>query len=149
MMKSAHYLAARALCLPKEVGDVSSSLRLLLGCGKEKEVVISSTEPPEGATSVLVQSSLKKESDINHLMKFISRNLSNEEKLQIIQEAELRVDDHLDFFLRFDKEEWMQHRKLQLTTKGNCFHLAFAMAAYPKSKERAVALVKEIFKTAH
>lgn len=148
-MKIAHNLAIRVLCLPKEVDDVSISLKLLLGCGKEKEIAISTTEPPEGATSVLVQSSLKKESDINHLVKFIANNLNTEEKKQIFQEAESRVDEHLDFFLRFDKDEWMQNKKLKLTTKGNCFHLTFAMAAYPKSKGKVVALVKEIFKTMH
>ncbi len=148
-MKIAHYLAARVLCLPKEVDEVSASLKSLLGCGKEKEAVITTTEPPEGATSTLVQSSLKKESDTNRLMKFIVANLSNEGKNQIYTEAESRVDKHLDFFLRFDKDEWMQNKKLKLTTKGNCFHLTFSMAAYPKSKGKAVALIKEIFKTTH
>jgi len=147
-MKRAHYLAARVLCLPSEIEHVSSALKLLMGGGENKQIAVSATEPTEGATFALVQTSLKKESDINALFKFITTHLSEQEKKQLVQEADSRIDDHLDFFIRFDKEEWMSHKKLKLTTQGNCFHLTFAMAAYPKNKERAVALVKEIFKTA-
>jgi RNA binding exosome subunit len=146
-MKIAHRLGARVLCQPNETADFSVALKELLSCKAQRDIEIYVIEPEEGTTTALVQSSLSKESDINQLVKYIVANLPPEEKSQLCQEAESRVDEHCDFFLRLDKNEWMGNRKLKLTSSGNCFHLTFAMAAYPKTKERAIMLVKQIFKT--
>ena len=145
-MKFGHYLTARVLCSKTDTVALSTSLKRLLGCGIEKDVVVTIDSSDDDAPA-LVHSFLKKETDINHFFKFLVKQFPVQDKQTILQEIDSRVDDHLDFFLRIDKMEWLTHERVSLTSSGDCFHLTFAMAAYPKSKERAIALVKEIFKT--
>ncbi len=73
--------------------------------------------------------------------------MTKKDKETVVSEANFRVDEHLDLFLRFEKPLWMNEKKLALTTSGNCFHLTFTLAAFPKKKARAIEMVKEIFKT--
>jgi len=73
--------------------------------------------------------------------------MSAQDKEILLKETDKYVDDHLDLFLRFERTAWTEHKKLALTTLGDCFHLTFAMAAYPKKKDRAVEIVRQIFKT--
>lgn len=147
-MKLAHYLAARVLSPPKDIGQVSDALKVLLSSGNAgRDIPVTVHQGDGSSQSALLTSFLRKESEINRLLRFIASGISEEEKKTIITGAEQRVDDRLDFFLRFDREPWLTERKLALTTTGDCFHLTFSMAAYPKRKERAVSLVREIFKT--
>jgi len=55
------------------------------------------------------------------------------------------LDFILDFFIRFDKEEWMNNKKLELTDSGKCFHLKINVAAFPKKREVGLKIVKELF----
>jgi len=145
-MKLAHYLAARVLSLPSDIERNSDALRALLSSGNAgRDIPVTVHQGDGSSQSALLTSFLRKESEINRLLRFIASGISEEEKKTIITEAEQRVDDRLDFFLRFDREPWLTERKLVLTTKGDCFHLTFSMAAYPKSRERAIALVKQVF----
>ena len=147
-MKLAHYLAARVLCPRDDVEKTSLALSELLSAGYALEKVPITQNPvEESSQAILLASFLRKESGINHLFKFIAAKISAEDRQSVANESEQRVDNHLDFFLRFDRESWVAHRKLALTPKGECFHLTFSMAAYPKSRERAAALVRQIFKT--
>ncbi len=147
-MKLAHYLAARVLCSKTDAEKTSSALKELLSSGNSHSEIPVTESPGEEPTQlVLLSSFLKKESDINHLLKYIIKNISAKDRELIADEAEMRVDDHLDFFIRLDKEAWILGRKIILTTLGDCFHLTISLAAFPKRKDRAVALVRQIFKT--
>lgn len=147
-MKLAHHLAARVLSNSSETEENSDALRALLSSGKGgAKITVSSSPGEQPSQPVLLASSLRKDSDINRVLRFIANNLSREDRKAIVDEAEKYVDEHPDFFLRFGREPWLRDRKLALTTTGDCFHLTFSMAAYPKRKERAVSLVREIFKT--
>ncbi len=147
-MKRAHYLAARVLSKPLDISSNSDSLKSLLSClNNSKEITIDTLDAETPTSPVLLTSFLKRESDINHLFKFLVSTMSASEKEIIFKETEKYVDDHLDFFLRFERETWTNGKKLNLTTTGDCFHLTFSMAAYPKNKGSAIELVKQIFKT--
>ena len=145
-MKRAHYLAIRVLSKPADIGMNSDALKALLSSGNtDVEIPLSGTTGEETTQPVLLTSFLKKESDINHLFKFLAANIASQDKEIILKEADKYVDDHLDFFLRFEREPWVLEKKLILTTKGDCFHLTFSMAAYPKTKDRAIELVRKVF----
>jgi RNA-binding protein len=66
-----------------------------------------------------------------------SKFLSNQE----ITDLELRVDENCNFYLRLDKDSFLKDEIL-LTEEGDCFHLTFSVAAYPKSKENALVVLK-------
>ena len=58
-----------------------------------------------------------------HTIKFLEnlmKNLDEEQKKLIFSQLESRLDDNLDFFLRFDKDEYLKNDKLKLADSGNC-----------------------------
>ena len=87
---------------------------------------------------------LTKTNLINQFLDFILNNLDEIQKGILIQQAESRLDDNLDFFIRFDKEEWIKNKKLELTDSGKCFHLKMSIAAFPSKREAALKIVKEM-----
>ncbi len=82
---------------------------------------------------------------INKFLDFILDNLSEEQKQIIIRPKESRLDGNLDFFIRFDKDEWINNKKLELTDSGKCFHLRVSVAAFPRKREVALKIIKELF----
>lgn len=90
--------------------------------------------------AVLTQNKL-----INEFLRNLSGNLGENQKNQVLQQAESRLDKGLDFFLRFDKDSWINEKKLVLTDSGKCFHLKISTAAFPKKREIALNVISEIF----
>mgnify|MGYP001604182313 CR=1 FL=1 len=82
---------------------------------------------------------------INQFLKNLLNNLDENQKNKIIQQLESRLDKNLDFFLRFDKDSWINEKKLILTDSGKCFHLRISVAAFPKKREIALNLIKDLF----
>jgi len=82
---------------------------------------------------------------INHFIKNLLNNLDENQKNQILQQAESRLDKNLDFFIRFDKDSWVNEKKLILTDTGKCFHVRISIAAFPKKKEVALNVVRDLF----
>lgn len=84
----------------------------------------------------------------NHTSKFLENlmeNLDEEQKKLILSQLESRLDDNLDFFLRFDKNEYVKNNKLVLTDSGNCFHIEISVAAFPKKREIGLGIVRNVF----
>ena len=88
---------------------------------------------------------LTKEKHTNLFLNNLIKNLDEEQKKFILSQLESRLDNNLDFFLRFDKNEYLKNNKLKLTDSGNCFHIEISVAAFPKKREIASGIVKEIF----
>ena len=87
---------------------------------------------------------LKKNNLIKQFLRNIFNNLRPEQKETIIKQKESRLDDNLDFFMRFDKDSWMYSKKLELTDSGKCFHLRINIAAFPKNREVALKIIDEM-----
>lgn len=94
----------------------------------------------------IFEATLTKTNLVNQFLDFVLANLDNIQKGVIIQQCESRLDDNLDFFIRFDKEKWIQDNKLELTDSGKCFHLKMSIAVFPKKREIALEVVRELFK---
>ena len=88
---------------------------------------------------------LNKEKHIKRFLENLNQKLGNEEKNRIISQLDSRLDDNLDFFLRFDKEEYLKNNKLNLTDSGNCFHVSMSIAAFPKKREIGLKIVRDVF----
>ena len=88
---------------------------------------------------------LTKNNLINDFLKKMLDNLDENQKNQILQQSESRLDKNMDFFLRFDKDAWINGKKLVLTDSGKCFHLRISIAAFPKKREVALNAIKNLF----
>ena len=88
---------------------------------------------------------LTKTNLINQFLKNLLDNLDKEQKNKILQQMESRLDKNLDLFLRFEKDTWINERKLVLTDSGKCFHLRISVAAFPKKREVALNVIKDLF----
>ena len=71
------------------------------------------------------------------VLKIIFSNLSKNDKLNIENQIESRLNDDGFFFIRLDKRLLIQNI-FKLTEAGDCFHIKVKIAAYPASKERYV-----------
>jgi RNA binding exosome subunit len=88
---------------------------------------------------------IAKTSLISRFLKALLEKMDADQKSAVLQQAESRLDENLDFFLRFDKYAWVNDKILRLTDSGKCFHLRISMAAFPKKRELALNAVKGLF----
>jgi len=115
---------------------------------EENKVELKKTEA-KGATEsniTIFEAVLTKTNLINRFLDFILSSLDKKQKELILKQIESRLDENLDFFIRFDKEEWMNNKKLELTDSGKCFHLKINVAAFPKKREVGLKIINELFK---
>ena len=87
---------------------------------------------------------LTKSNFINQFLRSLLDNLDETQKDQILPQMESRLDENLDFFLRFDKNSWINDKKLVLTDSGKCFHIRISIAAFPKKREIALNAIKDL-----
>ena len=88
---------------------------------------------------------LSKDNLISQFLDNLLNNLSEVQRGTILQQAEPRLDADLNFFIRFDKESWIKDRKLFITDSGKCFHLKMSIAAFPRKREVALKIIKDLF----
>ena len=88
---------------------------------------------------------LTKEKHMNKFLDNLKKNVDAEQQKLILEQLETRLDEKLDFFIRFDKDEYLKNTNLRLTDSGNCFHLKMSIAAFPKKRDIALRIVKEMF----
>lgn len=89
---------------------------------------------------------LTKARHTNAFLKFLLKTLTDEQREMLLRQRQSRIDNDLCFFIRFDKESWLDKRELRITDSGNCFHVKLSLAVFPAKKELALALVEKIFK---
>ncbi len=93
----------------------------------------------------VLKAKLQKESHTTKLLEKISCILDKAEKGKLLRQLETRLDDELNFFMRFGKDEWINDKKLILTDSGRCFHVKASIAAFPKKRENAIEIIKRLF----
>jgi len=87
---------------------------------------------------------LSKRRYIKKFLLDLIENLEKETKNVILNQAERRLDENFNFFLRFDKNRLLNEKEYRLTERGNCIFIKFKIAAFPKNKENALAIIKEL-----
>ena len=112
---------------------------------KEPKIFTETVEGLEGRKIEIIKLDILKEAHTNFFLKNLLSKLTSEQKDLIVKEADLRVDDNLDFFIRFDKKK-LFNKELEITTSGDCVHIRASVAAFPKNLDTATAVVKEMFK---
>ena len=89
---------------------------------------------------------LVKERHVNSFIENLISKLSSETKELILKQAESRLDEECNFYLRFSKEKLIKENEFWITDQGNCFHIKINIAAFPKKKEKALEIIRKAFK---
>ena len=80
---------------------------------------------------------------INKFIKKLNSKLSNEQK-QLLLRQENRLDEHLNLFIRLDKEKLLKD-EFHICDSGNCFHIRLSIASYPKKRDIALKIINQMF----
>jgi RNA binding exosome subunit len=87
---------------------------------------------------------LDKQKMIRDFLSNLIEKLSEEQKNLIVAQADTRLNDEMQFFLRFDKVKFLSD-ELWLVDHGECVHIRMTLACYPHSRETALKIVEELF----
>ena len=92
----------------------------------------------------IFDATLTKTNLINQFMGNLMKKMDSNQKTIVLQQSESRLDQNLDFYLRFDKDLWIKDKRIVLTDSGKCFHLKISIAAFPKKKEVALKIIRDL-----
>ena len=84
---------------------------------------------------------LQKEAHINRFLQWLIDRLDKDQKAMLLRQVDSRLDAELTFFLRFDRTAWNEEERLLLVDHGDCYHLKMRVAAYPKERKAATAIL--------
>jgi RNA binding exosome subunit len=130
--------------------DILEGLKLLLPLNFEKEKIKLERRTATGfdEKKILVFNvKINKNKHITRFINNINDKLNQEQKELIKSQADSRLDQNLDFFIRFDKSKILKEKSLWIIDGGNCYHVRMNVAVFPKRREKALRLVKnKIFK---
>ena len=148
-MKSAHLVKLSVFSKEEDSeADVLKSFLSLVPFNLEEEKLQLKTSTAEGFEHKKIrvfELTLTKEKHTTKFLESLISRLNDDQKRLILNQAESRLDDDLNFFLRFDKCKFVKENQLWLTDKGNCFHVKVSIAAFPSKKEMALKAVKGLF----
>tara|TARA_B100000315_G_C14582459_1_gene591229 strand:- start:2166 stop:2675 length:510 start_codon:yes stop_codon:yes gene_type:complete len=151
IMKLAHQIKIKVFSYEKNNEDdkliLDKLLKLFPFDLKDEKIELNKTEALgfNEKNITIFEVILVKEKHINNFLDNLNKNVDEEQKKLILSQLESRLDDNLDFFLRFDKDEYLKNDKLKLTDSGDCFHIEMSVAAFPKKRDLGLGIVKGIF----
>lgn len=146
-MKYFHNVVLSAFVKPEEDEQLikDAVLSLIPFDLKERNIALTETvaEGFQEKKIIILKIILEKDRDINEFMKKLLERLSEAQKQQLI-EQENRLDEHLCYYMRFDKD-YLFENKLVLTDAGNCVHVKLSVASFPKKREVALGVIRSLF----
>ncbi len=89
---------------------------------------------------------LKKQRHIKAFLNNLFDKLDEDTKQQILYQSDQRLDEELYFYLRFDKHLLLEKNQFHLINEGDCFYIKFKVAAFPKKKKEALAIIDKLLK---
>lgn len=111
---------------------------------KEKADLRVQTAPDQVNPLTVLKIFFSKQTHTNYIFDTIFENITQEQREALKSEAMLHVDEHGRFYLRLEKKAFSQG-EFVLTKGGDCIHLAFSLAAYPKNPKTIHNSVMELF----
>lgn len=148
-MKMAHTITLSVFIRPGEDEEsVRQALISLVPLELEKEKVnlrrtVAKANISGQSDIVIYEIVLEKERHTRQFIDFLKSRLSAGQKRELASQ-ENRVDDECCFYMRLDKQKLLSG-EYGLTDGGDCFHVRMSIAAYPKKREEALAVVRKIF----
>ena len=148
-MKWAHKITISVFAKPEEKQDeIKEALIKLIPFNLEQAKLKVETQKAESfddRTIEINKITLTKESHTNDFLQFLLDTLTQEQKDTLLNQAESRLDAEYDYFIRIDKQKWIENREIQFTDSGKCYHIKITLAVYPKNREKAMELLKKLF----
>ena len=86
---------------------------------------------------------LEKERHTTKFLAHLKERLSQDQRSLLLKQAESRLDQDIDFFIRLDKQRLLQDSEFWITDSGDCFHIRISVAAYPANREAGLKVVEE------
>ncbi len=146
-MKLAHKVSLRVFVKPEEDEQTikNTFLNLLpFDIEDEKIELIRQTATGFEEKTIIVYSIvLTKDRHIRYFINNLTANLSNEQKSLLLRQAESRLDNNNNFYIRLDKQK-LNKRIFYITDKGNCFHIKISLACFPNTKEAALKILRQL-----
>jgi RNA binding exosome subunit len=145
-MKQVHNVTIKVFEKEK-INEVKLGLEKLAALNLEEEKLKIYEKKAEGFedTIYILELKLEKAKHVSSFLKKLTSQLKDEQKELLKRQAESRLDEELNFFIRIDKDKWL-NKELIITDSGDCFHIKMLIACFPKKKEKAIAIINEIFK---
>lgn len=146
-MKYAHSITLTAFCKPEEdLPIIKEGLIALVPLNLEESKIKLEDEADtfEHRTIHILRITLKKLNHTNQFTKHFLTLLSEEQKKTLLEQEESRIDEEYNFFVRISKTMWSKHKMIELTDSGDCYHIKFTLACYPKNRNTALALVRQM-----
>lgn len=97
-------------------------------------------------TRAILTFDIKKRANVRQICERLFSRITKNDVQTIINQLESRIDEDCVFYLRFTKPVWLANSTLQLTDSSDCLHIRFAIAAFPKKRPIAYALVEKYLK---
>src|SRR3989338_3300465 len=130
-MKLAHFIKIRVFCNETEdENKIQESLVSLIpfDISEEKIVVKKKTSIGFKEKKIkILEIVLEKNKHVNAFLDSLNDMLGAEQKELLNQQSASRLDDELNFFIRFDKDRLL-NKELWFTESGDCFHLTISIA---------------------
>ena len=147
-MKLAHNIKINVFVKPEEDEEkLKNALLSIIPFDIKKEKVKLTRSIADGFDNrkiVILEIVIVKERLTNQFLNALIEKLSDKEK-DLLVKQENRLDEECCFFIRLDKQKLLED-KIRITDAGECFHIAISVAAYPKKKENAREIVKNLFR---
>jgi len=153
-MKLAHSIRLSVFIKPEDIAQdleiekkVMNCLKSLLPFDLEAEKIKIEKEVVVGFNNrniSILKLELVKESHTSMFIKNLLTKLNHDQRSLLLRQAESRLDENLDFFIRLGKDELLRGN-YYITETGECFHIRIGIAAFPKKREAALEIIEQIF----
>ncbi len=128
--------------------EIQSALESLVPLNLEKEKIKLQRNTAKGFAEkkiVVLKIELEKSRHTNAFTKHLLNRLTKKQKELLLDQEESRLDDHMHFFVRLDKEKLLKGQ-YEITESGNCFHVKLHIAAFPSKREIALEAIEKLLK---
>jgi RNA-binding protein len=136
-----HNISYRVFVYGTENEDkVGESLRtIFLEASPQREV----TEGYYNNPVTILSQKFSKKREISDFIKKLNE-MDDNEKTNVLNELDRKMDDKGNLFLRFHKQEAFKGN-WKVVEHGDSIHIKIKIAAYPAKKEGAIKIAREIF----
>lgn len=132
----------------EDVEEIKKALLSLIPLDMEKEKILLQRNTARGFEDkkiVVLKIELEKPRHTNAFMNKLLNDLTKKQKEQLLKQAESRLDEHMHFFIRLDKDELLQGNH-EITDSGECFHIKLHIAAFPSRRLEAMKVIEKLLK---
>lgn len=95
-----------------------------------------------GNKIIILELNIDKEKHTTLFIETLVGKLSQQQKELLLRQAESRLDEDLNFFMRLDKDKLLEKNEYFITQSGNCFHLKMHIASFPAKRQNAMEVLR-------